>query len=115
MERVHGVGMEWFVYRRRRMDEVLPWDRIDCGVEKAYLQKQLAAARSLAEVPDCVLAPCSVCGACDYDEVKNRVHLPEDYVKAPPAPPPPRETPVRTHVRVQYAKEGGSSPSPTSR
>ena len=106
MERVHGVGMEWFVYRRRRMDEPLPWDRIDCGVEKAYLQKQLAAARNLAEVPDCVLAPCSVCGACDYDLVKNRIHLPEDYVKAPPAPPPPRETPIRTHVRVRYAKEG---------
>jgi radical SAM family uncharacterized protein/radical SAM-linked protein len=106
MERVHGVGMAWFVYRRRRMDEVLPWDRIDCGVEKSYLQKQLAAARNLAEVPDCVLAPCSVCGACDYDVVKNRVYLPEDYRPAPPPPPRPPETPVRTHVRVRYAKEG---------
>jgi radical SAM-linked protein len=85
---------------------VLPWDRIDCGVEKSYLQKQLAAARNLAEVPDCVLAPCSVCGACDYDVVKNRVYLPEDYRPAPPPPPRPPETPVRTHVRVRYAKEG---------
>jgi radical SAM family uncharacterized protein/radical SAM-linked protein len=106
MERVHGVGLDWFVYRGRRLDEFLPWDRIDCGVTKAYLQKQLAAARNLAEVPDCVLAPCSVCGACDYEVVKNRVYLPEDYRKAPPPPPPPRETPVRTHVRVRYAKEG---------
>jgi radical SAM family uncharacterized protein/radical SAM-linked protein len=106
MERVHGVGLDWFVYRGRRLDEFLPWDRIDCGVTKAYLQKQLAAARNLAEVPDCVLAPCSVCGACDYEVVKNRVYLPEDYRKAPPPPPPSRETPVRTHVRVRYAKEG---------
>ncbi len=106
MRRVHGVGMEWFVYRQRRMDEVLPWDRIDCGVEKSYLMKQLAAARNLAEVEDCVLAPCSVCGACDYEVLKNRVHLPEDYRKAPEPPPRPRETPVRTHVRVRYAKEG---------
>jgi radical SAM-linked protein len=106
MERVHGVGLEWFVYRGRRLDEVLPWDRIDCGVDKAYLQKQLAAARNLSEVPDCVLAPCSVCGACDYEQVKNRVYRAEDYPKAPPPPPRPRETPVRTHVRVKYAKEG---------
>jgi radical SAM family uncharacterized protein/radical SAM-linked protein len=106
MERVHGVGLDWFVYRGRRLDEVLPWDRIDCGVDKAYLQKQLAAARNLSEVPDCVLAPCSVCGACDYEVVKNRVWRPEDYPKAPPPPPRPRETPVRTHVRVRYAKEG---------
>jgi radical SAM family uncharacterized protein/radical SAM-linked protein len=106
MERVHGVSLAWFVHRRRRLDEVLPWDRIDCGVDKAYLQKQVAAARNLSEVPDCVLAPCSVCGACDYDVVKNRVYLPEDYRRAPPPPPPPRETPLRTHVRVRYAKEG---------
>ncbi len=106
MERVHGVDLAWFVHRRRRMDEVLPWDRIDCGVEKVWLQKQLAASRNLSEIEDCVTAPCSVCGACDYDLVKNRVFLPEDYQRAPPPPPPPRETPVRTHVRVRYAKEG---------
>lgn len=106
MERVHGVGLDWFVHRGRRLDEVLPWDRIDCGVETSYLRKQAAAARNLSEVADCVLAPCSVCGACDYETVKNRVHRLEDYPPAPPPPPRPRDTPVRTHVRVRYAKEG---------
>ncbi len=33
-ERVHGVGLDWFAHRRRRLDEVLPWDRIDCGVTR---------------------------------------------------------------------------------
>ena len=107
MERVHGVDLAWFAYRRRRLDEVLPWDRIDCGVTKAYLQKQVAAARNLAEVVDCVLAPCTVCGACDYDVTKNRVYRAEDYQ---PAAAPPSERPVaatvRTHVRVRYSKEG---------
>jgi len=105
-EREHGVGMEFFARRPRRLDEVLPWDRIDCGVEKVYLQKQLCAARNLAEVEDCVLAPCTVCGACDYEVVKNRIHLARDYTPAPappPRPPPPAE---RTHVRVRYAKLG---------
>jgi len=109
MERVHGVGLEWFAYRRRRFDEVLPWDRIDCGVTKAYLKKQLAAARNHSEVVDCVLAPCTVCGACDYDTTKNRVYRAEDY-RPPeggvPAEKRPAESPVRTHVRVKYAKEG---------
>jgi radical SAM family uncharacterized protein/radical SAM-linked protein len=107
-ERVHGVGIEWFAHRRRRLDEVLPWDRIDCGVTKAYLQKQLAAARNLAEVEDCVLAPCTVCGACDYDVVKNRTYEARDYQPAPTAPAPvpaPAET-FRAHVRVRYAKQG---------
>ncbi|ACL64086.1 Radical SAM domain protein [Anaeromyxobacter dehalogenans 2CP-1] len=105
-EREHGVGLDWFAHRRRRLDEVLPWDRIDCGVTKAYLQKQLAAARNLAEVPDCVLEPCTVCGACDYDVVKNRTYEAKDYVPEPPRPPRPTDPPARTVVRVRYAKLG---------
>ncbi len=105
-EREHGVGIDWYAHRRRRLDEVLPWDRIDCGVTKPYLQKQLAAARNLAEVVDCVLAPCSVCGACDYEVVKNRVYEAKDYVPEPPPPPRPPEPPLRTRVRVRYAKLG---------
>jgi radical SAM-linked protein len=70
------------------------------------LQKQLAAARNLAEVVDCVLAPCTVCGACDYDVVKNRVYQAKDYQPEPPRPPRRPESPVRSHVRVRYAKTG---------
>ena len=106
MERVHGVGLAFFAYRRRRLDEVLPWDRVDCGVTKPYLQKQLAAARNLAEVVDCVLAPCTVCGACDYEVVKNRVYESKDYVPEPPRPARRPDTPMRTHVRVRYTKSG---------
>jgi radical SAM family uncharacterized protein/radical SAM-linked protein len=105
-ERVHGVGLDFFAHRRRRLDEVLPWDRIDCGVTTAYLQKQLLAARQEAEVPDCVLEPCTNCGACDHEVVKTRVHLPEDYQRAPPPPPPPPEPAERSRVRIRYAKQG---------
>jgi radical SAM family uncharacterized protein/radical SAM-linked protein len=109
-EREHGVGIDFFAHRRRRLDEVLPWDRIDCGVTKTYLAKQLAASRNLAEVVDCVLAPCSVCGACDYEVVKNRTYDAKDYVHEPPHPPrtpePGEAAGVRTHVRVRYAKRG---------
>jgi radical SAM family uncharacterized protein/radical SAM-linked protein len=105
-ERLHGVGIDFFVYRQRQLDEPLPWDRIDCGVTKVYLQKQLAAARNLAEVPDCVLAPCTVCGACDYETVKTRVYEAKDYQAAPPPPARPPATELRSFVRVRYAKRG---------
>ena len=105
-EREHGVGLAWFAHRRRRLDEVLPWDRIDCGVTKPYLQKQLAAARNAAELVDCVVAPCSVCGACDYDVVKNRTYEAKDYPSQPPPPPRPPPPESRTHVRIRYAKLG---------
>jgi radical SAM-linked protein len=105
-ERVHGVGLDFFAHRRRPFDEVLPWDRIDCGVTKQYLVEQAEAARTLTEVPDCVLAPCTACGACDFKVVKNRVYEPADYVKAPPPPPRPPEPTWRSHVRIRYAKQG---------
>jgi radical SAM family uncharacterized protein/radical SAM-linked protein len=105
-ERVHGVGLDFFAHRRRPFDEVLPWDRIDCGVTKAYLQEQMEAARTLTEVPDCVLAPCTACGACDFTVLKNRVYEPADYVKAPAPPPRPPESPLRSRVRIRYAKLG---------
>jgi radical SAM family uncharacterized protein/radical SAM-linked protein len=106
MERVHGVGLDFFVHRRRPLDEVLPWDRIDCGVTRPYLEEQLVAARDLSEVPDCVIAPCTVCGACDQQTVKNRVYTAADYRPQPPPPPRPPEPPARTVVRVRYGKMG---------
>jgi radical SAM family uncharacterized protein/radical SAM-linked protein len=105
-EREHGVGLDWFAHRRRERDEVLPWDRIDCGVTKEYLARQLAASRSPVQVEDCVAAPCTACGACDFEVVKNRVYEPEDYVPAPPAPARPPLPPERSRVRVRYAKQG---------
>ena len=105
-EREHGVGLDWFAHRRRRLDEVLPWDRIDSGVTKQYLAKGLAAARNMAELTDCVIAPYSVCGACDYEVVKNRTYDAKDYVPEPELPPRPPPPEVRTHVRLRYAKLG---------
>jgi radical SAM-linked protein len=53
-----------------------------------------------------VLAPCTVCGACDYDLVKNRIHTPDGYVAPPPPPPRPPPPDTRTHVRVRFGKLG---------
>ena len=52
------------------------------------------------------LAPCSVCGACDYEVVKNRIYEAKDYVPEPSPPPRPPDPPERTRVRVRYAKLG---------
>jgi radical SAM-linked protein len=105
-EREHGVGLEWFAHRRRAEDEVLPWDRIDAGVTKGFLAKELGRARAATAQIDCVTGACSACGVCDFDETKNRVYEPKDYVPTPPPParPPPPEG--RTRVRVRYAKLG---------
>jgi radical SAM family uncharacterized protein/radical SAM-linked protein len=104
-EREHGVGIDFFAHRRRDFDEVLPWDRIDVGITKEFLVRERERASAQAATPDCVLDACHSCGVCDFDEVQNRVHLPEKYAPAP-APPRRQPTPVRERVRIKYAKRG---------
>ncbi len=82
MEKEWGVGLDFFAHRERGRDEILPWDTIDCEVTKPYLWRERERSHDAAEVevPDCAIVPCHVCGACDYEVVKNRVYDPRDYL-----------------------------------
>lgn len=65
-----SVDPDWYL-RRRTLDEVLPWDHIDSGVSKPYLQRELAAAFARTLTPDCSIERCTYCGACDFTAVRN--------------------------------------------
>jgi radical SAM family uncharacterized protein/radical SAM-linked protein len=66
----NGVDPDWY-HRRRVLDEVLPWDHLDSGVSKTYLQRELAAAFARTLTPDCSIERCTYCGACDFTSVRN--------------------------------------------
>lgn len=57
--------------RRRLLDEPLPWDHLDSGVSKKWLQRDLAKALQGGLTPDCSVERCSYCGACDFQSVRN--------------------------------------------
>jgi radical SAM family uncharacterized protein len=64
-----GVDMDWFTTRERDLDEVLPWDHLDSGLDKDWLwadwEDALAAADGAEiEVEDCRWTPCYDCGVC---------------------------------------------------
>ena len=40
-----GVSIDFYNLRVREMDEVLPWDFIDCGVSKSFLMREWQRAR----------------------------------------------------------------------
>ena len=61
---------DWYL-RRRTLDEILPWDHLDSGVTKSYLQRELAAAFARTLTPDCSIERCTYCGACDFTNVRN--------------------------------------------
>jgi radical SAM family uncharacterized protein/radical SAM-linked protein len=62
--------------RRRDGDEVLPWDHLDSGVSKEFLQAEMAKARAELPTGDCRSGSCTGCGVCDFSRVRPVVHLP---------------------------------------
>ena len=60
-----GIDPAFYANRRRSFDEILPWDHIDYGVEKRFLQKECQKAYENTTTPHCRLK-CSGCGAAKY-------------------------------------------------
>jgi radical SAM family uncharacterized protein len=63
MER-HGLSIDWYVYRHRTEDEILPWDHISAGLHKDFLWQDWQDALAASGVEDCRWTPCYDCGAC---------------------------------------------------
>ena len=57
-----GIDPAFYANRRYGLDEVLPWDVIDCGVTKKFLQRENAKAHAGNTTPNC-RENCSGCGA----------------------------------------------------
>jgi radical SAM family uncharacterized protein/radical SAM-linked protein len=66
----HGLEADFYL-RRRPLDEVLPWDHLDAGLSKKFLQQDLARAVEGRLTPDCSIERCTYCGACDFAAVRN--------------------------------------------
>ncbi len=71
----HGIDPTAYL-RRRSLDEALPWDHIDAGISKKFLQQELARAVQGRLTPDCSIERCTYCGACDFRTVRNRDYHP---------------------------------------
>jgi radical SAM family uncharacterized protein len=59
-----GVSLAWFTTRERAEDEVLPWDHLDSGLDKAWLWEDWQDALDERELEDCRWTPCFDCGVC---------------------------------------------------
>ncbi|MGM0418791.1 MAG: TIGR03960 family B12-binding radical SAM protein [Thermodesulfobacteriota bacterium] len=72
-----NIDIDYFI-RERSPDEELPWDKIDIGVKKAYLKKELLNSGKESVTQDCRIAECSGCGVCDFKTVFPKVFTKAD-------------------------------------
>jgi hypothetical protein len=52
----------FYANRERPLDEVLPWQHIDIGVNSAFLKKEYRRMQQGKETTDCRHGPCNACG-----------------------------------------------------
>ncbi|MGV8058227.1 MAG: TIGR03960 family B12-binding radical SAM protein [Smithellaceae bacterium] len=64
--------------RERNTDEILPWDNIDCGVNRKFLLEEWQKAGDCVGTDDCRAAGCQNCGVCDFSTTQNVFSLIED-------------------------------------
>ena len=55
------IDMNFYAYRERELDEILPWDFIDVGVTKEFLKREWNNAMGESITPNCRMR-CSGCG-----------------------------------------------------
>jgi radical SAM family uncharacterized protein len=74
------VESDFYVYRKREYEEVMPWDFIDIGVSKEYLISENEKAKKGIVTPDCRLG-CKNCkvnvnleGECFEGALFNQIH-----------------------------------------
>ncbi len=60
-----GVDVDFYTTRERSMDEIFPWDFINIGVSRAFLEREWKLAHEGQVTPNC-RQRCSGCGAAVY-------------------------------------------------
>jgi radical SAM family uncharacterized protein/radical SAM-linked protein len=95
-EAFNSVGIDPSVYLNR--EKPYPWDLVDSGVKKAFLEQELARARDGVITENCLYDHCVQCGACD-GAVIRRPESTEQYVSYGRYP---RKQTTAIKYRVKY-------------
>lgn len=61
----NGIDPEFYAYRQIPHEEVLPWDHIDIGVSRKFLEQEHEKAYQAVTTPSC-REKCSACGAAAF-------------------------------------------------
>ncbi|MGD2185839.1 MAG: TIGR03960 family B12-binding radical SAM protein [Desulfobacterales bacterium] len=58
---------DFYTLRERDINELLPWDFIDQGVKKSFLQQEFQRALKALPSPVCRVDTCNICGVCNQE------------------------------------------------
>jgi len=89
----------------------LPWDHIDAGLTRAFLQQEAEKAGRQESTPDCRFSPCHNCGVCDHVNIKTILACDMEHIlceKPRPETSTPGEIAREKRFRILFTKKGRS-------
>ena len=90
-----------------KMQDDLPWDHIDTGIDKQWLIEDWQRAIAAQTIPDCSFGGCSACGVCGPEFGHNVVipppEIPAISLQKPVVPPRVQR------IRLKFGKLGDMS------
>ncbi len=69
-----GVDVDFYTARQRDINEPLPWDHIQSGITKEYLECEWKKAVKSQITRDCRTGKCNKCGVCDFKTEEPKVY-----------------------------------------
>jgi radical SAM family uncharacterized protein/radical SAM-linked protein len=103
--RYAGLDPNFYLYRKRTFDEILPWDHIHSGVTKGYLKRERERAQTEKTTPDC-REKCLECGVCDHKTVDPVLFRDEDLPHGPEKPSLKTAPDSSIKHRITFTKTG---------
>ena len=61
----HNIDIDFYTHRERSLEEILPWDFINIGVSRRFLEQEWERAKRAETTPNCK-QQCSGCGAAIF-------------------------------------------------
>ena len=71
-----GLSLDWYLFRHRRDDEVLPWAHLTAGLHHDFLWDDWQSALAESGLEDCRWTPCYDCGVCTGYGIEHVVASP---------------------------------------
>jgi radical SAM superfamily enzyme YgiQ (UPF0313 family) len=64
-----SANPDFYTLRERDINEHLPWDFIDQGIKKSFLQQEFQRALKALPSPVCRVETCNICGVCNQESM----------------------------------------------
>ncbi len=109
-EAFRATGIDPLFYLRHRdLDEILPWDHLDCGVSREFLLKEREKADVGSYTEDCRMGKCAGCGVCDFDRIRMRLNSPTAGMTTDRSNQQPEYGEETSRIRLRFSKTGTMS------